>query len=71
MTWLAALRAILALANVIANFVREQSLMDAGEAKATARSLAALSARLGIAQQVADEVAALSDEELNRELRGD
>jgi len=45
--------------------------MDAGEAKATARNLAVLSERLGIADQVRAEVEALSDADLDAELRGD
>lgn len=71
MTWFKVLQGILALANAVANLVREQKLMDAGEAKAVAGSLAALSSRLGISQEVREAVARLSDEELDAELRGD
>lgn len=70
MTWLKLIQLVLILATRIAGTIRADKLMDAGEAKATARSLAALSARLGIAQQVAEEVAAFSDASLDDELRG-
>lgn len=62
---------LIAFATTLASLIRNKNLMDAGEAKATARSLAALSHALGISQQVREEVAAMSDEDLNRELRGD
>jgi hypothetical protein len=68
---LAVLKLVLSLASTLASYVREKGLMNAGEAKATARSLAALSERLGIAQEVAREVAAMSDADLDAELRGD
>ena len=71
MTWLKVVLALISLARIIANSINTRNLMEAGEAKATAESLAALSARLGIAQLVSAEVAALSDAELDAELRGD
>lgn len=71
MTWVKLIWLLLSIANRIAGTVRADKLMDAGEAKATAASLAALSARLGIAQQVAEEVARLSEADLDADLRGD
>lgn len=71
MTALAIFRAALALAHIVASYLRERQLMDAGEAKATAKSLAALSQRLGISNAVVAEVEALSDADLDAELRGD
>ena len=71
MTWLKIIQLFLVLATRIAGTIRADKLMNAGEAKATARSLAALSARLGIAQQVAAEVAAMTDDDLDKELRGE
>ena len=71
MNLFAVFRAVLALAGILADIVREKQLMDAGEAKATAKSLAAMAERLGIAKEVAAEVAALSDADLDAELRGD
>lgn len=71
MTWLKVLQLLLLLATRIAGTVRANILLDAGEAKATAKSLAALSQRLGIAQQVAAEVAAMSEDDLDKELKGE
>jgi hypothetical protein len=71
MSWLPLLRLVLQLATAIAGIVRSKQLMDAGEAKITAKNLAALSGRLGIADQVKAEVEALSDADLDAELRGD
>ena len=71
MTWLKVLQLLLLLATRIAGTVRANILLDAGEAKATAKSIAALSQRLGIAQQVAAEVAAMSEDDLDKELKGE
>lgn len=71
MGWIGFLKLLLTVANTVSNIIREKQLMDAGEAKAAAKSLAALSERLGIAKQVAAEVAALSDADLDADLRGD
>lgn len=71
MTWITILRLLLSLANSIAAVVREKQLLDAGEAKATAKSLAVIADRLGIADKLRAEVEALSDSELDAELRGD
>lgn len=71
MTWLRLIQLVLVLATRIAGTVRADKLMTAGEAKATARSLAALTHALGISQQVREEVAAMSDADLDAELRGD
>lgn len=71
MTWLKLIWLCLSIANRIAGTVRADKLLDAGEAKATARSLAALASRLGISQEVREEVGRLSDADLDAELRGD
>ena len=71
MIWLNLLKAVLVLANTVAGLIRDQKLMDAGEARATAKSLATLQTRLGIGKQVAAEVAAMTDDELDVDLRGD
>lgn len=46
MSWLTILGALLKLASRIAEIVRDKQLMDAGEAKAIARSLGEQNARL-------------------------
>lgn len=71
MSTIAIIRLLLGLAGTLADIVREKQLMDAGEARATAKSLALLSQRLKISNEVVEEVAAMSDEELDEELRGD
>jgi hypothetical protein len=70
MGWLALFRALLTAINFVAEIVRDKQLMDAGEAKATAKALAVLQTRLGIAKEVEAETAKMSDAELDRELSG-
>lgn len=71
MNWLGLLRAVLALANYLAQIVRDKQLLDAGEAKATAKSLVELQKRLDIGREVEDEIANLSDQEARDRLKGD
>ena len=71
MTWLALLKVVLQLANGLANIIRERNLMDVGEAKAAAKSLAAIADRLKIGDAVRTEIEAMSDADLNDALRGD
>lgn len=65
------LRALLALANGIAGYIREENLMKAGEARAVAKSMAALAGRLNLGREIVAEVEAMIDEDLNAQLRGD
>lgn len=65
------LRALLALANGIASFIREENLMKAGEARAVAKSMAVLSARLRLGKEITAEIEAMSEDDLDAELRGD
>lgn len=71
MGWLSLLRALLSLANLIGDIIRNKQLMDAGEAKATAKALAVLQLRLGIAKEVEAETAKLTDADLDADLAGD
>ncbi len=71
MNWLGFLKLLLTVANTVSKIVHDQQLLDAGEGRAVAKSLANLSQRLGIANAVAEEVAALSDADLDADLRGD
>ena len=71
MSWFKFLQVLLMVAHKVAGIVQEKRLMQAGEAQGVARSLAALQLRLGVSAAVANEVAALGDDELNDELRGD
>jgi len=71
MNWLALLKLVLILAERIARIIAERDLIAAGEDRAVVKSLAAIAARLGIAQAIAAETAAMSDEALDQELAGD
>jgi hypothetical protein len=71
MNWLAVLKLVLVLADRIARIIAERDLIAAGEDRAVAKSLAAIAGRLGIAQAIAAETAAISDEALDAELAGD
>jgi hypothetical protein len=71
MSWLGFLKLLLTVANTVSKIVHDQQLLGAGEGRAVAKSLASLSQRLGIANAVAEEVAALSNADLDADLRGD
>jgi hypothetical protein len=71
MGWLTILRLVLSIANSIAEVVRDKQLMDAGEAAATAKSLAALADRLAIGRAVEAEIAALTDQQARDKLKED
>lgn len=71
MGWLALLRIVLSLANSLASIIREKQLMDAGEAKATAKALTEIVKRLDVGKDVAAQIEAMGDEELDAALRGD
>ena len=71
MTWLALLKLVGQIFLAIANIVREKQLMDAGEARGLAKSMAAAADRLGIGKALVSEIEALTDSELDAELRGD
>ena len=49
MGWLNILKGILGLANMVAKFVSDKQLMDAGEAKAVARNLSQTNEKLNAA----------------------
>ena len=69
MGWLGLLRLALSLTEAVASFIREKQLMDAGAQAQVAVQLAKISADLGVAQAVADEVGKMSDADLDAELR--
>lgn len=62
---------LLQIVNKLSGLARAEKLMDAGKAQLTAQLLAEISGKLGISQAVREEVSKLSDEDLNKELRGD
>jgi len=71
MGWLGLLKIVLSLANSLAGIVREKQLMDAGEAKATAKALTEIVKRLDVGKDVAAQIEAMSNDDLDAALRGD
>lgn len=71
MGWLTLLKLAGQIFLAISNIIREKGLMDAGEARGLAKSMAAAADRLGIGQALVSEIEALTDAELDAELRGD
>lgn len=71
MSWLDIIKILLSIANTIAKFIQEKQLLDAGESIAVAKSMAELSRRLDVVEQVRTEIEAMSDDELDAALRGD
>lgn len=71
MTWLTILKVVGQVFLTIANIIREKNLMDAGEARGLAKSMAQAADRLGIGRALVDEIEAMTDDELNSALRGD
>jgi hypothetical protein len=71
MGWVSFLSTLLAIANTIANIIREKQLMSAGEARSLERSVAELAHRLELGRQITRRIEDLSDDDLNARLRGD
>lgn len=71
MTWLTVLRLLLSVADKVADIVRSKQLMDAGEAKATAKQLAAMAERLGISEALDAERNAMPIDKIKDALRED
>lgn len=70
-SWLSILSGVLKLANMIAGLMKDRQLLDAGEARGVAKSLASIMTSLDIAKDVEAEVAAMSDAEVDKALEGD
>jgi len=70
MTWLTILRLLLSVADKIADIVRASQLMTAGEAKEVAKQLTGIAERLRITDEIRANVAALTEDELDKELAG-
>ena len=64
-------KAALQLVLSVSDNIRETQLMEAGEAKATARALTEIAKRLDIGEKVRIEVEAMTDSEIDDALRGD
>ena len=71
MGWLSLLKIALQFASTVANYLREAKLMDAGAKAEVGRMLADIAHKADVAAQTRVAIAAMSDEDLNRELRGE
>ena len=71
MGWLSFLKALLAAASAVANLIRDRGLLQAGEQAAFAKSLAAISNRLEVHRELITQIEALTDDQIDRALRGD
>ncbi len=70
MTWLAILKLVLTFADKIADIIRANQLIDAGEQKQIAAQLSRIASTMKVAREVSEETARMSDAELNAELAG-
>jgi len=68
MGWLSLLKIVLQLGAAIAKIVHDRQLMDAGEQKAVAKMLKAVSTSAGIARDIELETAKMAPEEILRDL---
>lgn len=69
-SWLTLLRILLSLASNVAGIVRTRQAMDAGAKAEVGRQLAEIARKAGVAEQMRAEIAAMTDDALNEELRG-
>jgi len=71
MPWLSLLSGVLKLAMLIGEIMRDRQLLDAGEQKAIAKSLLAVADAVGVSKAVEDQIAALTDEQVDAALEED
>lgn len=71
MTWLAVLKLVLTFADKIADIIRANQLIEAGEQKQIAAQLSRIADTMRVAREVSDETARMSDEALNADLAGE
>lgn len=68
--WLGFLKVVLGLAANVAGIIRTKHAMDAGAKVEIGRQVAEVVRRAGVSDQVRLEIAAMSDDDLDAELRG-
>jgi hypothetical protein len=68
---LSILSGLLKLAVLVGEIMRDRQLLDAGEQKAIAKSLLAVADAVGVGQAVEDEIAAMTDEQVDAALEED
>lgn len=66
--WIGVLKAVLSLAALIAEVVRDKQLMDAGRKAEIAVQLAAIAKRVEVTEEIRAAVASLTDAEIDDEL---
>lgn len=71
MPWFSILSGALKLAGLIAGYLKDRQLMDAGAQREVSKMLGEITHRAGIADQVRAEIAGMSDNDLDAELRGE
>jgi hypothetical protein len=71
MSWLSIFSGVLKLAALIGEIMRDRQLLDAGEKKAIAKSLLAVADAVGVSKAVEDEIAAMTDEQVDAALEED
>jgi hypothetical protein len=70
MSWLGLLKLVLTFADKIADIIRANQLIDAGEQKQIAAQLSRIASTMRVAREVSDETARMSDAELDADLAG-
>ena len=70
MPWLSILSGLLKLAGAIAELMRNNQLMNAGEARGLAKSLVEIGKRAGIAREIEEETARMTPDQILRDLEG-
>lgn len=68
--WLGFLKVLLGLAANVAGIIRTKQAMDAGAKAEIGRQLVQVMARVGVTEQVRQEIAGMTDDALDDELRG-
>lgn len=71
MSLLSLVTGVLKLANLLIGMARDRQLLNAGAQAEIGRQVVEITRRAGIADQVRAEIAVMSDDDLNAELRGD
>lgn len=70
MPWFSILSGALKLAGLIAGYLKDRQLMDAGAQREVSKMLVAISDRAGIAREIEAETAGMTAEEVLRDLDG-
>ena len=69
MPWFSILSGVLKLASLIAGYLKDQQLMDAGAQREVSKMLKEVSDRAGIAREIEAETARMTPEQILRDLQ--